>query len=180
MDTGGFFCSNAGKLPQSTFIWARKHASPGDDEKEMKAHLILELQEQTPSVDAPHWQDILTDKSQGVESLHPSVDALLRRHRLPVWVTRAYRPADQGWSVNEIASGMDRIYRLILQRNGGVPLDLLREISLLPVVREVHVGQIGQADLPPMHVTQLSADTDRECGRRRTEAQEIQNLKPPT
>jgi thermitase len=126
----------------------------------MKPHIILKLTERADDVAVPHWQEIITDKAVAASRIHPRVDALFSRHRLPVWVTREYRPAGAAWSREEVTSGLNRIYRLILQQDTEIPPDLIQAIRLLPVVEEVRVGRIGQVDLPPMQATQLSAMTD--------------------
>ena len=127
----------------------------------MKPHILLKLKEHTPAAEVPHWSDILADKSGARTTIHPSVDAALVRHKIPVWVTREYQPAQAHWSPAEATSGLNRIYRLILQQDSDIPPDLIRDISLLPIVEEVRIGQVGRVDLPPIQATQLSRDTDR-------------------
>ena len=127
----------------------------------MKAHLILGLKPNIPVVEAPYWGDIIVDKHRAVTRLHPEVDAVLQRHRVPVWVTREYRPANGAWSPAETASGLNRIYRLILQQDSDIPPDLIRDIRLLPVVSKVRMGHIDQVDLPPAQAVQMSRETDR-------------------
>lgn len=127
----------------------------------MKVHLILGLKKNIPAPEAPYWGDIITNKTQATTQMHPSIDALLGKYRLPVWVTREYRPAGENWNQAEVASGLNRVYRLILQQDTHIPPELIQEISLLPIVEEVSVGQVGQVDLPPMQAMQMSADTDR-------------------
>lgn len=127
----------------------------------MKVHLILGLKKNIPAPEAPYWGDIITNKTQATTQMHPSVDALLGKYRLPVWVTREYRPAGENWNQAEVTSGLNRVYRLILQQDTHIPPELIQEISLLPIVEAVSVGQVGQVDLPPTQAMQMSADTDR-------------------
>ena len=141
----------------------------------MKAHLILGLEPNVPVTQAPYWGDIIADKCEAITRLHPEIDAVLTRHRVPVWVTHEYRPANSAWSSEEVASGLNRIYRLILQQDAEIPHDLVRDISLLPVVTEVRVGRISQVDLPPAQAAQLGAETDR-ASRKAVHLDEAQRL----
>jgi subtilisin family serine protease len=127
----------------------------------MKAHLKLTLVPGAP-VDGPipHWERLAEDKSLAPERFHRPVDELLRAYGVPVWVTHEYRPAAERFSPEEIASGLDRIYRLILQRDGTFPADLIDAIRLLPTVAYAHVGRIGQVDLPPVRAHEMSVTTD--------------------
>jgi thermitase len=104
-----------------------------------------------PSVPLPAlaaWTDVVRDKTDAAETLNPSIDAVLRRHDVPVWVAMEYSKRGPEWSQDEIRSGLNRIYRLILQRDGSIPQGMLDEISLLPVVEAVRPGAIVQTPLP--------------------------------
>ena len=43
---------------------------------------------------------------------------------------------------------MNRVYRLILQKNSGIPPELVKQIRLLPEVEYVKVGNIAQVSIP--------------------------------
>ena len=94
--------------------------------------------------------------------LHPAVDHLLAAYNLPVWVTQEYRPAGQNWDAAEQASGLNRIYRLILQQDRPIPDRLIQELAALPIIELVQVGAIAQADLPNLRPRQLSVTTDEQ------------------
>lgn len=126
----------------------------------MKAHVELKLRAGTPAPEAPHWEEIIRDKSRAGAEAHPDVARVLTRHGLPVWVTRAYAPAGEGWSEAEIASGLDRIYRLVLKEDRAIPPELIEDIRLLPVVEYVRPGRVGWSELPLPQPAQLSATTD--------------------
>lgn len=127
----------------------------------MKAHLRITLAPGA-SVDGPipHWERLVRDKSHAPEQFHRPVDEVLRAHGVPVWVTHEYLPAGERFSPEEVASGLDRMYRLILQREGDFPAGLVDAIHLLPSVVQVHTGRIGQTDLPPLRAQQMTATTD--------------------
>lgn len=136
----------------------------------MKPHIRLKFR-QAWSVDAPYWRALAaansnsgtgsrTVKPDVVTSIHADIDALFAKYQLPIWVTREYKPAGQTWSQAELASGFDRIYRLVLQHTAPIPTDLIQEIARLPIVEDVRIGEVGQAALPEMHAMQMDAMTD--------------------
>ncbi|MGH7629078.1 MAG: S8 family serine peptidase [Gemmatimonadales bacterium] len=127
----------------------------------MKPHLIVTLRPGTPAPVLPHWSDIIADKTVAGERLDPAVDAVLRRWRCPVWVAGEFRPAGEAWSPSEIAAGLNRIYRLILQRDAGIPDELIRDICLVPTVEQVRPGAVQGAPLPRPVAAQMSTLTDQ-------------------
>jgi thermitase len=132
----------------------------------VKPHLKLMLRAGVaPVAPVPHWQDIIRDKSLVPSAFVPAIDRLFAKHDVQVWPTLEYRPQGERFSDDEIASGLNRIYRLILQRDERIPADLLHEITLLPQVEYARVGQVGLADLPRPEAAAMSATTD-EASRR--------------
>jgi thermitase len=109
----------------------------------------------------PYWEDIIGDKVRAPTRFHPALDAIFDRHGIPIWATHEYRAAAGRFDPDEVAAGLNRIYRLVLQRDEAVPPPLVQEISLAPVVEYVRVGQIGAADLPPLQAAAMSVTTDR-------------------
>jgi thermitase len=126
----------------------------------MKPHLIVKLKIGVPAQNPLSWDEMITEKGGAIASLHPNVDGVFSRHRLPIWVAREYRSTqeDCSWSPEEITSGLNRIYRVILREDTFIPPALIDEIASLPVVEYVHVGQIASPDLP---AAQLSIQTDK-------------------
>ena len=129
----------------------------------MKDHLKVTLRPGAPvAADVPHWERLLTDKSAAPAHFHRPVDELLHAHGVPVWATREYRPAfGEAFSRDEVASGLDRVYRLILQREGRFPEELVDAVRLVPTVASVRRATIGSADLPHLEPAAMSATTDR-------------------
>jgi hypothetical protein len=126
----------------------------------VKQHIELKYRPDTPRPEAPYWEEIIRDKSQAVGETHRDVARILARYALPVWVTQSYAPAGKTWSPAEIASGLNRIYRLVLQEDRAISPDLVHDISLLPVVEYARIGRIGSGELPEPMPAQMSATTD--------------------
>jgi subtilisin family serine protease len=102
----------------------------------------------------------LRSKGAAVETLHPAVDAVLAKYRVPVWATTEYAPAGAAWSDEETRAGLNRMYRLILQEGTSIPDGLIQDISLVPIVERVRPGTIASADLPPSRPEAMGARTD--------------------
>lgn len=110
---------------------------------------------------APHWEDAIRTKPAETMILEPRLARLLAKHGVPVWLMHGYAPKGATWSAAEVASGLDRIYRLVLQENAKVPPALLDDIRLLPYVEYVRAGRVGMADLPEQRPAAMSARTDQ-------------------
>lgn len=74
--------------------------------------------------------------------------------------TREYYPAQTDWSPEERATGLDRVYRLVLLRNQTIPREVIEQIRLVPEVEEVRAGRIGLAELPVPSATAFSRQSD--------------------
>lgn len=120
----------------------------------MKQHLILSLARRL-SGEIPYWEDFIYDKSQSLEHVLPEVDGVLRSH--PFWVTGNYRPAKKNWSKQEVESGLDREYRIILRENGVLPDSIVERIRLLPYVREIRSGGITETVLPRENIVKATS-----------------------
>ncbi len=127
----------------------------------VKPHLVIRLRPDFAGPDLPHWTEILGGKDAARSGFLPAVDRVLAAHGIPVWATREYSPAGGTWSPQEVASGLDRVYRLILRQDRRIPEAIVDEIRLLPVVAEARIGEVGQVELPPIHATQLGGTSGR-------------------
>lgn len=127
----------------------------------MKPHLELKLRAGVAPPDAPYWEDAIRDKAGTEVNVDRDVARLLARHSVPVITTRAYAPHGATWSADEIASGLDRVYRLVLLEGGSLPPELVRDIQLVPTVEYARLGAVGSAALPEPDVAALSVSTDR-------------------
>ncbi|MEQ8403465.1 MAG: S8 family serine peptidase [Oceanicaulis sp.] len=122
----------------------------------MKPHIIVELRSPAEG-DRPHWSDILQSKAGAEAPLTDALGAVLDRFAAPVWTAREHLRAGPDWTADERASGLDRIYRLILRRDMGLPDGLIDAIRLVPEVAAVHRGRIGAAELPAARPAALGA-----------------------
>ncbi|MEL6496288.1 MAG: S8 family serine peptidase [Cyanobacteria bacterium J06623_7] len=127
----------------------------------MKQHIRLKLKQVVDRAKFPHWQNILERKEVAASNLHPEIDRIFEQYQLPIWITQEYAPKDRSWNKTELAAGLNRIYRLILQHNQKIEPRLIQELASLSVVEAVEVGAICQADLPQLLPTQMSITTDR-------------------
>jgi thermitase len=128
----------------------------------MKPHILLRTGPNIPVAEPlPYWEDLIADKSLARTTFYAPVDEILAKHDVPIWATHEYRAAAGAFSVEEIAAGLNRIYRLVLQRDEGVPASLVREIELVPGIEYARIGQIGTAELPPIRAAALAVTTDR-------------------
>lgn len=115
----------------------------------MSPHFVITLSPgRRPAVTPPHWQRAIADKFDAGAALSPAIAALLDRFSLPVWTTHEYRPARRDWSDDERASGLDRIYRLVLRQNRDIPVGLIDAIRLLPEVADARAGRVAETPLP--------------------------------
>jgi thermitase len=126
----------------------------------MKPHLDVKVKPGVSAPDAPYWENAIGDKSGTDVVLDRDVARLLARYALPVIVTRAYAPSGQAWSNEEIASGLDRVYRLVLMEDREIPPQLIRDISLVPTIEYARIGAVGHTELPHPEVAEMSVSTD--------------------
>jgi thermitase len=123
-------------------------------EAQMKKHIVLTLVEQHPEdADIPHWMELIGDRSKSRDSINPVLDGLLRSAGIKFWTTSEYDTADTEWDEDEIRSGLNRQYRLILQDDYDLPPDLIDTIKLLPFVEDARDIQIGETHLPDLTVS---------------------------
>jgi len=120
----------------------------------MKPHIIIKTNAFLTNVDdqSPYWVDFINDKSQLLESLHPEIDSVLEGHGFRFWVTNEYDPAGDDWSPEEKAAGLDRIYRIILQKDYDLPPRLLANINILPSVEDARKAEVVETHFPDYQV----------------------------
>ncbi|MFN8570861.1 MAG: S8 family serine peptidase [Gemmatimonadaceae bacterium] len=128
----------------------------------MKPHLEVKLKSGVPTPDAPYWEDAIRDKAGTDVPIDRNVARLIARYALPILSTRAYAPSHGGsaWSADEIASGLNRVYRLVLNEDGEIPPQLVRDISVIPTIEYVRIGAVGHAELPSPEAAEMSVSTD--------------------
>ena len=114
----------------------------------MKPHLTLVLNKIPPSAPLPHWEGFIKDKKTARTSLHPAVDAVFELHDRKFWVGAEYQMAEKEWSEVERVHGLDRVFRIVLQEDKGIPNSLLKDLRALEEVESVHSGKVGKSILP--------------------------------
>jgi subtilisin family serine protease len=124
----------------------------------MKPHLVVTLRPDAARPDRPHWTEVMRDKSGAGAALNPALAALFRRFDLPVWTTREYKRQGDAWSAEELAAGLDRVYRVILQQDRQIPRGLIAQIRLIPDVAAARPGEVGVVRIPPALATALARD----------------------
>jgi len=127
----------------------------------MKPHITLMLRSALRHVTLPYWVTVITQPQLRSERFLPAVDALFARHRLAFSATQEYAPAGPVWSPQEVASGLDRVYRLILQSDSKIPPELIESIRALPAVEQVRAGAIGDMDWQPQRAQSFGMRTNR-------------------
>ncbi|MEO0458068.1 MAG: S8 family serine peptidase [Cyanobacteria bacterium P01_A01_bin.114] len=127
----------------------------------MKPHIKLTLKEGVSHHPLPDWKAVAQGKAMAQTHFTPGVDRLLDHYHRPVQATQEYLSAGKQWDKDELATGLDRVYRLILAQNTDIPPDLIRDISLLPEVESVVPGQVATTDLPVVRANSLSLETDQ-------------------
>lgn len=129
----------------------------------MKQHLVVKLRQRLPDDDAiPDWLDFIHDKSYVKESFEPAFDRMLRDLGAKFWVTSEHKSAGPLWSEDEVRQGLDRTYRIILQDDHELPIDLVARIQRIPAVESARTLRIGEAELPVRELaTATSLSTNR-------------------
>jgi subtilisin family serine protease len=129
----------------------------------LKFHFVVKRHERLPDDTAiPDWQTFIQDKSVIRETFEPAVDQVMRQYGVQFWVTKEYKSRGPIWSADEMREGLDRTYRLILQRDYDIPADLVAQIRLIPSIEEARGLEIGTTEIPkPQLATQASVATQR-------------------
>src|SRR5262245_23407444 len=103
----------------------------------MKPHFVIKLFHQlSDSRGIPYWIDFINNKSVILNAFIPDIDQLIHGFGLTFWVTHEYKSAAAEWSADELREGLDRTYRLILQRDYSFPDDLLARIKRISTVED--------------------------------------------
>lgn len=125
----------------------------------MRPHLVVRLKADDRPPVLPHWTALLARKPAGADRFVPTVDVVFDRRRMPFWAATEYVPAEPGgWNAAEMAAGLDRTFRLILQREARLSPDLIDDIRLLPQIESVRPGFVAVARMPRATSTARSTD----------------------
>lgn len=131
---------------------AEKPAVPSGPVRDpaVRPHLVLRLRPGVARREVSSWLRVLSDRGATAgPPFEPSVDTMLLRHRRPVIVVREHDPAQaDAWSGDELAAGLDRLYRIVFLRDRRCPPDLIADLCALPVVEQVAEGRLAETVLP--------------------------------
>lgn len=127
----------------------------------MKEHFVVKLEKdfsKTLQLPVVYWKDFILDKSKTQSNFFQDFDELFNELHLKFFVTNEYPRAYPGsWQRDEIESGVDRIYRIILQEDYDFPKNLLNRINLFRGVESARGIDVGEAEIPkPVFSTQAS------------------------
>jgi subtilisin family serine protease len=114
----------------------------------MKNHLIIWIDSGKNILEIPFWGDLLKKSGLSADRFYPEVTTLFNKYQVPVLYSREYKPKLESWSSDEVKSGLDRVFRVILKEERNFPPELVRDISLIPYVSKVRPGEIGVAEIP--------------------------------
>jgi subtilisin family serine protease len=114
----------------------------------MKNHLIIWIDSEKSILEIPFWGDLIEKKNLPADKFYPEVSSLFNKHNIQVLYSKEYKPKLKSWSPDEVKSGLNRVFRIILQEDKEFPNELINEISLVPFVKKVRTGDIGVADIP--------------------------------
>lgn len=104
----------------------------------MKLHFVIRLEKAFKdqlAVHPVHWQDMILDRTKLVESFYPELDRLFKKYHFKFWVAKEYGRHTSGtWTEEELFTGLDCFYRLILQEDYQLPPGFLEELKAVPHV----------------------------------------------
>lgn len=138
--------NDTGGLPWTAAV-SHSDYTTGNNEQ-LKNHLIIWIDDSKKGFEAPFWGDLIKNKTLDADRFYPEVSSIFEKYKLPVSYTREYKPKLATWSADEILSGLDRVFRIILREDKGIPPGLMREISMLPLVTKVAPARIGVTEIP--------------------------------
>ncbi|MBC9794788.1 S8 family peptidase [Sinomicrobium weinanense] len=116
----------------------------------MKPHLLIKLNDSSSIPQYEYWEDLIHDKQDLKKDFLPEIDRIIRhKYHLDFFPAQNYASKYREWTMDEINSGLNRIYRLILLTNNpDIPEQLVKDISLLPSVSYVKPGRVMASHIP--------------------------------
>lgn len=114
----------------------------------MKNHLIISIDPRKRILELPFWGDLIKNKNLNADRFYPEVTTLFKKYKTPVLYSGEYKPKHETWSEEEVKSGLNRVFRIVLLEDRNFPPELIEEISLVPFVEKIKPGEIGVARIP--------------------------------
>lgn len=120
----------------------------------MKQHIIVKASFEPIEGNYPFWGDVALGLKQPGISLYPPIDNLMNQYHLPFVVTQEYPKRSDNWTKEELKTGLNQYYRLILRANKSIPAELLDQIRLIPEVKHVNKSNFVSSELPRTSIGQ--------------------------
>lgn len=125
----------------------------------MRQHIILKLHQPLTHRYIPYWVDFINDKSVVIDYFNNSIDDIFYNYNLDFWITKEFKPKHGNqFAEDEVRTGLNRIYRIILQGNIDLPSNIIDHLKLNPIVEEARPAFIGQSEIPVHAIAQSVND----------------------
>jgi subtilisin family serine protease len=123
----------------------------------MKHHYVIKLEKSfkdTLKVHPVHWQDMITDRSVVFESFYAELDAFFAHYQIKFWVAKEYGRNTKGtWTEEELFTGLDCFYRLILQKDYTPPPNFLAELKKVKHITDARELRVAESSIPMPEVS---------------------------
>lgn len=125
----------------------------------MRQHVILKLHQPLAYKYIPYWVDFINDKSVVINRFNNEIDVIFRKYNIDFWITKEFKPKQGNqFSEHEIGTGLNRIYRIILQENIDLPTNIINDLNHNQIVEEARPIIIGQSEIPVHAIAQSMDD----------------------
>lgn len=114
----------------------------------MNPHLVVKLRSPVQGIPFPYWANAAQGRAVLPDRFIPEIDRLIDRYGLSTLIASEHHPERNSWNREEIASGLDRLYRIILRNDTDIPQELIEQIRLIPLVEGVRVVEPTSFDMP--------------------------------
>jgi subtilisin family serine protease len=130
----------------------------------MKNHFVVKISKElegTVPKNIPYWKDLIANKSLAVESFFPPFDDFFKNKQIKFWVTKEYRPQYLAWNKEEIATGLNLQFRIILQHDYILPANFLGQLKALPLVEDASELEVVKSKIPDRHISKQTSLTSQ-------------------
>lgn len=127
----------------------------------MKPHFVIRLRHSLNVVPI-HWSTAITNDTKLPEKSLQALDEVMNKYSLSYFIAQEYLSKTKDlWTKEEMMSAFDRTYRIILKENRSIPLQLIEELRLLPIVESVRMANIANVTLPRAAALDFQAERAR-------------------
>lgn len=113
----------------------------------MKPHIIIKLKARLPNR-LPFWGTAVQERIRLAQAVLPMIDEVFEKYHIEFEVAAEFKPKSENWNQEEIAAGLDRIYRVIFKENRPIPDSFIAELSELQPIELVRKGNVEAIELP--------------------------------